>query len=85
MIKSRQKTAREDKLQLESVPLHTTTVSVLLRFKSKFVFDLRLNIKQKMSEATYRSASKINIIIRLRDLLCYKTNKCFSECESIHA
>lgn len=32
----------------------------------------------------YRSAPKINIVIRLRDLFCYKMNKELPEREGIH-
>lgn len=41
--------------------------------QSKFVFDLRLNIKHKIFVATYRSAAKINTVIRMRDLLYFAT------------
>lgn len=43
--------------------------------QSKFVFDLRLIIKHKIFEATYRSAPKINTVIRIRDLLYFATRR----------
>lgn len=83
-IETENSTSRQLPARVCSSPHHNCQCAAA-PLQSKFVFDLRLNIKQKISETTYRSAPKINTIIRLRDLLCYKMNKCFSECESIHA
>lgn len=81
-IETVNKMRRQTPASVCSSPHHNCQRAAPLQ--SKFAFDLRLNIKHKIFEAMYRSAPKINIIIRLRDLFRYRMNKCFSECESIH-
>lgn len=74
--KQHEKTASSSSLFLPTPQLSaccSASVQVCFRLETKY--------QRRKFEATYRSVPKINTILRLRDLFCYKTNKCLPERE----